>query len=78
MANKSTENEEAILKESEKAVKNKSDEPLYSVSDLARASKVFNTTPYVVATAMKLAGKTQATQSEALKIIKDFVNKEVK
>ncbi len=78
MANKSTENEEAILKESEKAVKNKSDEPLYSVSDLAKASKVFNTTPYVVATAMKLAGKTQATQSEALKIIKDFVNKEVK
>ncbi len=78
MANKSTENEETILKESEKAVKNKSDEPLYSVSDLAKAAKIFNATSDVVIAAMKLAGKSQATQEEASKIIKDFINKEVK
>lgn len=53
-------------------------EPLYSVLDLAKAAKLFNTTSDVVITAMKLADKKEATEAEATKIINKFINKEVK
>ncbi len=75
MANKSN---ESIQETSKEAIKNKPVEVLYSVSDLAKAAKIFNATSDVVIAAMKLAGKSQATQEEASKIIKDFINKEVK
>lgn len=72
MANKSNE----ALEETK--VVNEPVEPLYSVSDLARAAKLFNTTSDVVITAMKLADKKEATEAEATKIINKFINKEVK
>lgn len=53
-------------------------EAVYSINDLAAsAKKLFGTTSEVVITAMKLAGKTCATESDAKKIVKDFMNMEV-
>lgn len=74
MASKSNETLEETKTVSEPLIQ----EPLYSVSDLAKAAKLFNTTSDVVITAMKLADKKEATEAEASKIINKFINKEVK
>lgn len=54
-------------------------EPLYTADELAAAARTqFNTAPEVVKTALKMAGKTKATQPEAVKIVKAFLEREVK
>lgn len=54
-------------------------EPLYSVEELAAAARTqFGTAPEVVKTAFKIAGKAKATQPEAAKIVKAFLEREVK
>lgn len=53
-------------------------ESVYSAEYLIANFKAFNTSPEVVAVALRLAGKKQATFAEARKIIETFKNKEVK
>lgn len=54
-------------------------EPLYTADELAATARTqFNTAPEVVKTALKMAGKTKATQPEAFKIVKAFLEREVK
>ena len=63
-------------KEPEKAVK--AQESIYSAEELAKAHNTFGTSYAIVATALRLAGKKEATITEAKKIIETFKNKEVK
>jgi hypothetical protein len=54
-------------------------EALYSKEELMAAAEVaFGTKPEVVAAALKMAGKIQATRPEADAAIKAFLKKEVK
>lgn len=51
----------------------------YKASELAsKAYQVFGTTPEVVAVALKTAGKKTATVDDAKKIVKEFLEREVK
>lgn len=53
-------------------------ESVYTAKELAEGHKTFNTTYEIVAVALKIAKKEKATVKEAEKIIKEFMNKEVK
>lgn len=53
-------------------------ESVYSAEELAKNYKVFGTSYEIVAVALRLAGKTAATVTEAQKIIDKFKSKEVK
>ncbi len=53
-------------------------ESVYTAEELATNHKVFNTSYEIVAVALRLAGKTAATVTEAQKIIDKFKSKEVK
>ena len=62
-----------------KAEKTKNDGGVYAVGELAEVSKkIFNTSPEIVQTALKQAGKTRVTLTEAKNIVKIFLSKEVK
>lgn len=61
------------------AVKKAENESVYTVNEFAKASKTAFDKPYspdIVRAAMKMAGKTEATKSEAAEIIKRFLGKE--
>lgn len=53
-------------------------ESVYSAEELAKNHKVFKTSYEIVTIALRQEGKTEATFSEAKKIIDKFKNKEVK
>lgn len=50
----------------------------YSVDEFAEASKAFDTSPDVIRAAFLVAGKTEATEEEAKKLINRFKKKEVR
>lgn len=51
---------------------------VYAAEELIKNYKVFNTSREIVAVALRLANKKEATIDEATKIINAFKNKEVK
>ena len=51
---------------------------VYTAAELAKAHKTLGTTHEIVAVALKLAGKKEASLDEAKKIIEEFKNKEVR
>lgn len=53
-------------------------ESIYTAEQLAENHKTFGTSYEIVAVALRLAGKTEATLSEAKTIIEKFKTKEVK
>lgn len=53
-------------------------ESTYAAQELAEAHKTFGTSYAIVAAALRLAGKEEATITEAKRIIETFKNKEVK
>ena len=53
-------------------------ESVYTAEELAKQHKVFKTSYEIVTVALRLAGKKEATFSEAKKIIDNFKNREVK
>lgn len=53
-------------------------ESIYTAAELSANHKAFNTSYEIVAVALRLAGKTEATFQEAKTIIDKFKNKEVK
>lgn len=53
-------------------------ESVYPAEELAKAHKVFDTSYEIIMVALKMAGKKEATVTEAKKIIKEFKDKEVK
>lgn len=60
-------------------VKKAENESVYTVNEFAKASKTAFDKPYspdIVCAAMMMAGKTEATKSEAAEIIKRFLGKE--
>lgn len=59
-------------------VEEKVNESIYSAGDLARNHKYFKTSYEIVTVALRLAGKKEATLSEATNIIENFKNREVK
>jgi hypothetical protein len=80
---KTNENGSMNAENAEKAPVKTTDEPktqesIYTADQLANAYKTFDASYAIVATALKLAGKKEATVSEAKKIIEEFKNKEVK
>ena len=55
------------------------EEAVYTKDELiAAAETVFNVKPEVVAAALKMAGKSEATKTETETAVKDFMQKEVK
>lgn len=53
-------------------------ESVYSAEELVKNHTVFKTSQEIVEVALRMAGKTHATFSEAKVIIEKFKNKEVK
>lgn len=53
-------------------------ESVYTAAELAQNHKAFNTSYEIVEVALRKAGKTHATFTEAKKIIENFKHKEVK
>lgn len=62
----------------EAPVERRVNESIYTAEELANHHKTFNTSYEIVAIALRMAGKTEATFSEAKMIIEKFKNKEVK
>lgn len=60
------------------AVEVKPIESIYSAEELAENHKLFKTSYEIVAVALRMAGKKEATLSEAKNIIEKFKNREVK
>lgn len=61
------------------ASKVKPAETVYSASELASVARSrFDVLPEVVTTALKVAGKTEATFSQTQTLIKNFLKREVK
>lgn len=56
----------------------RANESVYTAEELAKQHKVFKTSYEIVTVALRLAGKKEATFSEAKKIIDNFKNREVK
>lgn len=56
----------------------RTNESVYTAEELAKQHKVFKTSYEIVTVALRLAGKKEATFSEAKKIIDNFKNREVK
>ena len=53
-------------------------ESVYQAEELAKAYKIFDASYELVMVALKIAGKKEATVTEAKAIIEEFMNKEVK
>lgn len=53
-------------------------ESVYTAAELVKNSHVFNTSPEIVAVALRQAGKKTATFTEAKALVEKFKNKEVK
>lgn len=53
-------------------------ETLYPAEELAKAHKRFGTKEECVAAALRFYGKKEATINETQKLVKEFLNKEVK
>lgn len=77
MAN-NTKATETSVKEANAEVKTAPAECVYSAEELANNHKAFDTYREIVVVALRLAGKSKATFSEAKTIIEKFKNKEVK
>lgn len=71
-----TNNKRTVTEPKKEAVK--APESIYTAQELAKAHNTFGTSYAIVATALRLAGKKEATITEAKKIIETFKNKEVK
>ena len=56
----------------------RTNESVYTAEELAKQHKVFKTSYEIVTVALRLAGKKEATFSEAKTIIDNFKNREVK
>ena len=56
----------------------KANESVYTAEELAQNHKLFKTSYEIVAVALRMAGKKEATFTEANKIIENFKNREVK
>ena len=78
MANSTKATESAVKETKEETKATVSTESVYSAEELANNHKAFNTYREIVAVALRLAGKEQATFAEAKSIIEKFKNKEVK
>ena len=52
-------------------------EDKYFISDFLANPSIFGTDDVVVKTALEMAGKTEYTKTEAMKIVNEFKNKEV-
>ena len=52
-------------------------ESLYSVDELAKAAGMFDTTADIVRTALRMEGVTEATVTDAKRIIRKFKKREV-
>lgn len=53
-------------------------EAVYKAEEFVAVANIFGTQPECVEAALKLAGIQEATESTARKIVKEFLNKEVK
>ena len=53
-------------------------EAVYKASEFVAVANIFGTQPECVEAALKLAGIQEATEATARKIVKEFLNKEVK
>ena len=73
----STKKAETVNKEAATAVAVKAPESKYSVADFVATAEKFKADKIIVKTALELAGKTEYTETEAIKVINDFKNKEV-
>ncbi|MGO5158667.1 MULTISPECIES: hypothetical protein [unclassified Bilifractor] len=70
---------EAPKAEPVRVIKAPDEEPLYSLEELEEAAKTrFHTMPEVVYTALKLEGLKAATISNTEKLVKEFLEREVK
>ena len=73
--NKAEATQEQVLKKGPKAAS----DPVYSASEFAaNAKKIFGTRQECVLVALKTAGKSECTVSEAKEIVEKFLGKEVK
>ena len=77
MANSKTKAAADPVKEAP-AVEARVNESVYSAEELARNHKLFKTSYEIVAVALRVAGKKEATFTEAQQIIENFKNREVK
>ena len=69
---------EAVKEQALKKERKMQQESVYSAEELASAARrVFQTTPEIVKTALKRAGKTKATIEETKNIVSKFLSKEV-
>lgn len=53
-------------------------EAVYKAAEFIAVANIFGTQPECVEAALKLAGIQEATEATARKIVKEFLNKEVK
>lgn len=53
-------------------------EAVYKATEFVAVANIFGTQPECVEAALKLAGIEEATEATARKIVKEFLNKEVK
>lgn len=68
-----------VVQEAPQKEQKASQESVYSASELAaNAKKVFGTRQECVAAALKAAGKTECTVTEAKEIVGEFLKREVK
>lgn len=74
-----TENKaEAMREPAPKKEPKAADDPVYSASEFAaNAKKIFGTRQECVAVALKAAGKSECTVSEAKEIVEKFLGREV-
>jgi len=71
-------NEEKDIKEKKKSSKAAGKEPVYTASELVSgALAVFNTSPDIVAAALREKNITGCTKTEADRIVKEFLNRRV-
>ncbi len=78
-AAETTEPKAEVVQEAPQKEQKASQESVYSASELAaNAKKVFGTRQECVAAALKVAGKTECTVTEAKEILGKFLKREVK
>ena len=78
-ATETAETKVEVVQEASQKEQKASRESVYSASELAaNAKKVFGTRQECVAAALKAAGKTECTVTEAKEIVKKFLKREVK